>query len=36
MSTILAFDNVENKHTLYLGEDCMEKFLLFLEKMLQM
>ena len=36
MSAILAFDNVENKHTLYLGEDCMEKFLLFLEKMLQM
>ena len=26
MSAILAFDNVENKHTLYLGEDCKEKF----------
>ena len=26
MSIISAFDHVENKHTLYHGEDCMEKF----------
>ena len=26
MSTILAFDDIENKHTLYRGEDCMKKF----------
>ena len=26
MSTIWAFDNTENKHTLYRGEDCMKKF----------
>ena len=26
MSTIWAFDNVENKRTLYRGEDCMQKF----------
>ena len=26
MSTIWAFDNVENKHTLYRGKDCMKKF----------
>ena len=26
MSTIWAFDSIENKHTLYRGEDCMEKF----------
>ena len=26
LSTIWAFDNVENKHTLYYGEDCMKKF----------
>ena len=26
MSTIWAFDNIENKHNLYCGEDCMEKF----------
>ena len=26
MSTIWAFDNIENKHTLYHGEDCMIKF----------
>ena len=26
MSTISAFDNVENKHTLYLWEYCMKKF----------
>ena len=25
MSTIWAFDNIENKHTLYCGEDCMKK-----------
>ena len=26
MSAIWAFDNIENKHTLYWGEDCMKKF----------
>ena len=26
MSTIWAFDHIENKHTLYCGEDCMKKF----------
>ena len=26
MSTIWAFDNIENKHTLYCAEDCMKKF----------
>ena len=26
MSTMLAFDNIENKHTVYLVEDCMKKF----------
>ena len=26
MSTIWAFDNIENKHTLHRREDCMEKF----------
>ena len=25
MSTIWAFDNIENKHTLYCREDCMKK-----------
>ena len=26
MPTITAFDNIENKHSLYRGEDCMEEF----------
>ena len=26
MSTIWAFNNIENKYTLYRGEDCMKKF----------
>ena len=26
MSTIWAFDHIENKHTLYRGENCMKKF----------
>ena len=26
MSSILAFDDIENKHTLYRGKDCMKKF----------
>ena len=26
MSTIWAFDHIENKHTLYHGKDCMKKF----------
>ena len=25
-STIWAFDSIENKHSLYRGEDCMKKF----------
>ena len=25
MSTIWAFDNIENKYNLYSGEDCMKK-----------
>ena len=26
MSTIWVFDHIENKHSLYYGEDCMKKF----------
>ena len=26
LSTIWTFDNIENKHTLYCGEDCMKRF----------
>ena len=26
ISTIWTFDHIENKHTLYRGEDCMKKF----------
>ena len=26
MSTIQAFDGIQNKHDVYRGEDCMEKF----------
>ena len=26
ISAIWVFDNIENKHTLYRGENCMEKF----------
>ena len=26
MSTIYAFDRIENKHTLNRGKDCMKKF----------
>ena len=26
VSTIWAFDDIENKHTLYCGKDCMKKF----------
>ena len=26
MSTIWKFDHLEDKHTLYLGKDCMKKF----------
>ena len=26
MSAIWAFDNIENKHTLYRGEDCIKRF----------
>ena len=27
MSAIWTFDNTENKHSLYRGEDCMKRFL---------
>ena len=30
MSTTWAFDNIENKHTLHCGEDCMKKFCTYL------
>ena len=26
MSTMWAFDHIENKHTLYCGKDCIKKF----------
>ena len=26
MSTILPFRNIQNKHNVYKGKDCMEKF----------
>ena len=32
MSTIWAFDHIENKHTLYCGKDCMNKFCEYLRK----
>ena len=32
MSTIWAFDNTENKHSLYHGEDCLENFYIFLQE----
>ena len=32
MSTIWAFDHIENKHTLYHGKDCMEKFCEYLRE----
>ena len=32
MSTIWAFDNKEQEHTLYCGEDCMKKFCSSLRK----
>ena len=32
MSTICAFDKIENKHTLYRGEYCMKKFCTSLRK----
>ena len=32
MSTIWAFDNIENKHILYCGEDSMKKFLYFFKR----
>ena len=34
MSTILAFNNIENKHTLYLENNCMKKFCESLRKFL--
>ena len=30
--TIWTFDNIENKHTLYRGEDCMQKFRTYLRE----
>ena len=32
MSTILDFDNIEIKHTLYRGENCRKKFCICLRK----
>ena len=32
MSTIWEFDNIENKHTLYRGEDCMKNFCEYLRE----
>ena len=32
MTTIWAFDNTEDKHILYCGEDCMKRFSEFLRK----
>ena len=32
MSTKWAFDNIENKHTLYRGKDCMKKLTDFEKK----
>ena len=32
MSTIWAFDNIETKHSLYRGEDCMKRFCSFLRE----
>ena len=32
MSTVWGFNNIENKHTLYRGEDCMKKFYEFLRE----
>ena len=32
MSTIWTFDNIENKHTLYHGGNCMKKFCTFLKE----
>ena len=26
ISTVWAFDNIENRHSLYRGEDCMKSF----------
>ena len=32
MSTIYSFRSIENKHDVYRGKDCMEKFCEFLRK----
>ena len=32
MSTIWAFNNIENRHTLYCEEDSMKKFCTFLKE----
>ena len=29
MSTIWVFDKIKNKHSLFLGEDCMKRFCTF-------
>ena len=34
MSTIWAFDNIENEHTSYRAEDCMKRICTFLKNML--
>ena len=32
MPTIWGFDHIENKHTLFRGKDCMNKFLYFFKR----
>ena len=32
MSALWAFDNVENKHTLYCEKDCLKKFCTFIKR----
>ena len=32
MSTMSAFDTIENKHSLYRGKDCMKKFCISLRE----
>ena len=32
MPTLWTFDNIEDKHTLNLGKDCMKKFCEYLRK----
>ena len=32
MSTIWVFDNIENKHSLHIGEDCIKTFCIYLRE----